>query len=774
MPKTLLKFYIIATLICAPILAFIVLDLIYPPKDINHENYSKIIVAKDGSPLRSFSGANGVWRSPVTLTQVSPLYVEALLGYEDRWFYYHPGINPVALVRAYKLNKKAGKIISGGSTITMQTARLLNPHTRSYKGKLQQLFRALQLEFHYSKNEILEIYLNIAPFGGTQQGVGAASLRYLGKPPVELSHGEAALLAVLPQAPSRYRPDRYPDRATKARDKVLDRLAKRGIWDRETCFEAKQELIPKELFTHPQLAPLLARRLRHTAKPSIPLITTIDQRMQQNLADFSKDYVMQLPDGTSVGVLVVEHESMAVRTYIGSADFLNKDRFGHVDMVQAIRSPGSTLKPFLYGLALDMGLIHSHSLLSDSPRMYGDYRPENFSEGFIGPVTVTHALRRSLNIPALQLMEQVGPATFASRLEAGGLDIHLPQGYQPNLAVILGGVGVSLEHLVEGYTALARKGLSGNLRFTTDELDQPIKQKRMMSEGASWIIRNILKDNPRPDRYHTEAITTPPIAWKTGTSYGFRDTWAVGITPIYTIGVWVGRPDGTPIPGHSGGMTAAPLMLAIADSLIKAGEQFPSQPKTVTNATICWPLGIKDTGNKALCHEKHRAFILDHTIPPTFSSADERDWHVNPITISIKPDTGLLVPTGCDVANTTQKQIALWPKAVEPWIDTSMRRGNQIPETHPRCTSDSSLATGNLKIMGIEQNGIFHFNSDQKQINLNAMGGLGARYWFLDGEFIGKRRKNSHYLHNIKQKGQHQITVRDENGNTDMVSFLIQ
>jgi penicillin-binding protein 1C len=775
MRKRLYRFScIIAACILVLLLIFVVLDIAFPVKNINQNNFSRLIAARDGTPLRSFSGPNGVWRSPVLIKQVSPLYLEALIGYEDRWFYYHPGINPVALFRAYQLNRKAGKIVSGGSTITMQTARLLSPHSRNYLGKIKQIFCALQLECHYSKDEILEIYLNIAPFGGTQEGIGAASLRYLGKMPLELSHSEAALLAVLPQAPSRYRPDRYPAQAKKARDKVLNRLSRYGVWQQEICQDAKQEIISRELFDHPQLAPLLARRLKTFAEPGIPLISTIDAVMQQNLADFSLDYIMQLPAGTSAGLLVVEHNTMAVRAYIGSADFLDKSRFGHVDMVQAIRSPGSTLKPFLYGMALDMGLIHSHSLLSDSPRIYHDYQPENFSKGFSGPVTATHALRRSLNIPALQLMEKVGPITFTGRLMGGGVDIHLPHAYRPSLAVILGGVGVSLEQLVEGYTCLARKGKSSKLKFLEKELQHQVQEKRMMSEGASWIIRNILKDNPRPARYQSEAIISTPIAWKTGTSYGFRDTWALGVTPTYTIGVWIGRPDGTPLPGHSGGMTAAPLLLSIADNLLKKGEHFSKQPLSVSTETICWPLGIKENGNKELCHEKHRAFIVDLTIPPTFSSPDQKDWLVNPISISVSKSTGLLIPTGCKYPNSQQKQIALWPKDVEPWIEQHFRRSQQIPAVDPSCSELAILSTGELKIIGIEQDSIFYFDFRQSQIQLKAIGGLGPRFWFFDGSFIGKIKENSFYLHTVKKKGEHQLTVRDEMGNTDTVSFSIQ
>ena len=359
-------------------------DRVWPlplPKD----DLARVVLAEDGTPLWRFADANGVWRYPVSTDQVSAYYLDALLTYEDRWFFRHPGVNPLALGRAAWQNLTGGRVLSGGSTLSMQVARLLDPHERTLTGKVRQLWRTAQLEWHLSKDQILNLYLNRAPFGGTLQGVAAASWAYLGKSPQHLTHSEAALLAVLPQAPSRLRPDRHPARAQVARDKVLRRVAEYRVWPQTAVDEALQEPLLLAPRLEPSLAPLLARRLNRPHSP--PLIrTTLDANLQRRLEDLLLGWRARLPDHTSAAIVVVETENMAVRAYLGSVDINDTRRFGHVDMISALRSPGSTLKPFLYGMAMDAGLIHSESLLQDVPRRYGDYRPGNFSMGFSGPV----------------------------------------------------------------------------------------------------------------------------------------------------------------------------------------------------------------------------------------------------------------------------------------------------------------------------------------------------------------------------------------------------
>ncbi len=752
-------------------------DAFFPlPSLIQPHGFARVVVAKDGTPLRAFADSRGVWRYPLTIKDVSPLYLEALLGYEDRWFAYHPGVNPVALVRAWWLNQKHGRIVSGGSTLTMQVARLLAPHKRSYGGKIIQILRAVQLELQYSKTEILEMYLNRAPFGGPLEGVAAASFAYLGKSPKELSRAEAALLAVLPQAPSRLRPDRHPDRATVARNKVLRRLATLNHWSVEQVEDAKKETVAARYFKQPMLAPLLARRLKNKAGYDKPLRTTIDPELQANISDYVAGYVEGLPDATSAGVLVVENDSLAVRAYLGSSDFLDSERFGHVDMVLAIRSPGSTLKPFLYGFALDQGLIHSHSLLADAPRIFGSYRPENFSSGFAGPVSAAEALQRSLNVPAIQVLEGVGPRAFSAKLAAAGVHLKLPQNDAPSLAVILGGAGTSLEQLVSAYTSLGRTGLAGKLRFLEEDIAHVKKGQRVMSEGAAWIVRQILAENPRPDNYRTAAIHRPDIAWKTGTSFGFRDTWAIGVTPRYTIGIWVGRPDGTPIPGHYGAVTAAPLLFAINDALAQEGDFFQGMPNSVNQEIICWPLGIKKDALSSMefCHQQHEAWLLDQNIPPTLADQDERDWLVNPIQFEMSKKSGLMVPAECEMSSTKKVEMALWPKGLEPWLAKQFSR-NQIPAVDPLCQGGRNVAVGDIKIAGLANGAKLYFGSEDTpaRLSLEAIGGLGKRYWFVDGKIVGSNSLGKPLEHLLPGEGEYQVVVTDEQGNSDMVQIEV-
>lgn len=464
------------------------------PLPLREVNPARVVVAHDGTPLWRFADADGIWRYPVTLEEVSPRYLEALINYEDRWFWQHPGVNPLSILRAAWQDLSSGRVISGGSTLTMQVARLLDPHPRTFGGKFRQLWRALQLEWHLSKRDILTLYLNRAPFGGTLQGIGAASWAYLGKPPSQLSYSEAALLAVLPQAPSRLRPDRWPDRAEAARNKVLERMVMQGIWSPRQVEESREEpvwLTPRQM---PQLAPLFSRMMLGKNQGD-KIVTTLDAGLQRQLEELAQNWKGRLPARSSLAMIVVDHTDMSVRGWVGSVDLNDDTRFGHVDMVKAIRSPGSVLKPFVYGLALDDGLIHPASLLQDVPRRSGDYRPGNFDSGFHGPVSMSEALVRSLNLPAVQVLEAYGPKRFAAQLRNSGLPLYLPAGATPNLSLILGGAGARLEDMVAGYSAFARHGKAGKLRLQPGD---SLAERRLMSPGAAWIIRRILADEAQP------------------------------------------------------------------------------------------------------------------------------------------------------------------------------------------------------------------------------------------------------------------------------------
>ncbi|CAG8869476.1 Penicillin-binding protein 1C [Pseudomonas fluorescens] len=746
------------------------------PLPMPADDLARVVLAEDGTPLWRFADADGVWRYPVSREQVSPLYLQALLTYEDRWFYRHPGVNPLALARAAWLNLRGGRVVSGGSTLSMQVARLLDPHPRTLPGKLRQLWRTAQLEWYLSKDQILEIYLNRAPFGGTLQGVAAASWAYLGKSPQHLTPAEAALLAVLPQAPSRLRPDRHPRRAQQARDKVLERLADYQVWPARQVAEAREEpllLAPRQ---EPALAPLLARRLNHRHSP--PLIrTTLDASLQRRLEDLLLGWRARLPERTSAAVLVVESQTMAVRAYLGSVDIGDERRFGHVDMISALRSPGSTLKPFLYGMAMDDGLIHSESLLQDVPRRYGDYRPGNFSMGFSGPVSASSALALSLNLPAVQLLEAYGPKRFAAQMRSAGVPLILPPLAEPNLSLILGGAGSRLQDLVGGYAALARDGHSAKIRLQPQE---PLVERRLLSPGAAWIIRRILGGQARPDRDPTaELVQRPQLAWKTGTSYGFRDAWSIGVGPRYLIGVWIGRPDGTPVPGQFGLASAAPLMLQVHDLLSHRDRQrgivvpVSAVPGNVGVAAICWPLGQPMDRQDPNCRRQRFAWTLDSTTPPTLQAADQ------PLGLGLREkiwvdDQGLRVDESCTGAQ--PRETALWPSALEPWLPRQERRTARLPASDPTCPPRMPATAPPLSIVGIRNGDQLRrpaTSTEPLQLQVSALGGAGRRWWFLNGQPLGETLEQQRLAVHFEQVGRIELTALDESGETARVEFQV-
>ena len=742
------------------------------PKD----GLARVVLAEDGTPLWRFADANGVWRYPVQTSEVSPYYLDALLTYEDRWFYQHPGINPLALARATWQNLTGARVVSGGSTLSMQVARLLDPHSRTFYGKLRQLWRTAQLEWHLSKEEILNLYLNRAPFGGTLQGVAAASWAYLGKSPAQLTHAEAALLAVLPQAPSRLRPDRHPQRAQHARDKVLRRLAEFQVWPPSAVDEALEEPLLLAPRLEPSLAPLLARRLNRPDSP--PLIrTTLDATLQRRLEDLLLGWRARLPEHTSAAILVVEEETMAVRAYLGSVDINDARRFGHVDMISALRSPGSTLKPFLYGMALDEGLIHSESLLQDVPRRYGDYRPGNFSMGFTGAVPASTALSSSLNLPAVQLLEAYGPKRFAAQMRIGGIPLALPALAEPNLALILGGAGSRLEDLVSGYSAFARDGRSATIRLQPDDV---LRERPMLSPGAAWIVRRILSGQARPDRDpRAELVQRPVLAWKTGTSYGFRDAWAIGVGPRYLIGVWIGRPDGTPVPGQFGLASAAPLMLQVHDVLTNRDSQrgitapVKAVPANVGVAAICWPLGQPMSRSDPNCRRQRFAWTLDNTTPPTLQALDQ------PLSVGLKETVwvnakGLRVDAHCPGA--FAKDIALWPAPLEPWLPRAERREARIPAADPDCPPPALAASSPLSIVGVREGDQLRLPAASQQalrLKISALGGSGRRWWFLNGAPLGDSANQDSINASFEQLGRYQLSVLDEAGQTARIEFSV-
>ena len=755
---------------------FFLLDHLNPLPDPNRIQ-SVIVLAEDKTPLRAFADQQGVWRYPVRHDEVSPLYLEALLTYEDRWFYYHFGVNPFALMRAAWQWLDSGRIISGGSTLTMQVARIIDPHPRSLAGKLRQMFRALQLEWYFTKDEILTFYLNLAPFGGPIEGVQTASYAYLHKPVNALSHAEAALLAVLPQAPSRLRPDRHPERAKAYRDKVLSRMGELGVWDETLIAEARVERVFKSTFRQPMVAPLLARRIKDADQyqGQARIHTTIDADLQWAVENIVRSRLGVMPEKASAAVLVMENKTGYVRAYAGSADFFSAQRSGHVDMVQAQRSPGSTLKPFLYGLALEQGLIHSASLLSDVPLKLSGYAPKNFRRDYKGAVTAAEALQLSLNVPAVDLLQRVSPAVLDARLQHGGVRLQYPNNERANLSLILGGVGTQLEGLVRGFSALARDGLSVKPRYTAEE---PLVERRMLSTEASWVVARILRDVEAPPGFSAGSMR---LSWKTGTSYGFRDAWSLGFNQRYTVGIWTGRPDGTPLPGQYGARVSGPLLFEVFQAL-PLPKKVLRQPQQVEQQAICWPLGgrIVDTEEQD-CQQQHQAWTIGGQVPRTPASLHDLSWSAGKQSYWVNPRSGLRLMSDCKSPERSQRTMVQWPVELHPWLSTETLQSMKLPAYDDSCPQRIRRQhTNALAIKSFGMGSVLRLpvvneveGGGRLKVLLHAEGGQGEYLWMVNGVPVGTDLTRQGLGYEFTQPGDYELTVVDAAANVDKIDIRI-
>jgi penicillin-binding protein 1C len=536
--------------------------------------FSTLVVDRNGNLLRPYTTLEGRWRLPATRENVDPRFLAMLLAYEDRRFNAHHGVDPLALGRAFSQLLGNGRVVSGASTLTMQVARLLEPRAeRTFAVKLRQMVRALEIERSLSKDEILTLYLSLAPYGGNLEGVRAAALAYFGKEPRRLTLGEAALLVALPQSPEQRRPDRSIEAARNARDRVLDRVAAAGAVPLDEVARAKHEPVPDGRRPMPMLAPHAADAVVAAVPDRDLHRLTIDATLQKNLEELARERASALGPDVSVAILAVDHATGEVHARVASADYFDIRRAGQVDMTSALRSPGSTLKPFIYGLGFEDGFIHPESLIDDRAVRYGGYAPENFDLTFQGTVTVRRALQLSLNVPAVAVLDKVGSSRFTARLAQAGGTLVLPKGEVPGLAMGLGGVGVSLTDLVTLYAGLARLGTSVPLTERIANAEPPVA-RRLLEPVAAWYVGSILLGTPPPDN-----AAGGRIAYKTGTSYGYRDAWAVGFDGKRTIGVWVGRPDGAPVPGLVGRVAAAPILFDAFARTGKLPAMLPSAPK---------------------------------------------------------------------------------------------------------------------------------------------------------------------------------------------------
>jgi penicillin-binding protein 1C len=527
------------------------LDRAFPPDLHRLDAVGTEVLDRDGRPFALLPAQGGVWRFAASPADVSPAFLDLLIHTEDRRFRLHPGVDPVAVLRAVAQMVRAGHVVSGGSTLAMQAARLLEPRPRTLRSKLIEAARALQLEWRYGRQGVLRIWLTLAPYGGNLEGVRAGSLAWFGREPSALEPDEAALLVAIPRRPEALRPDRHHDAAERLRDRILGPSA-----------AADAAPAPDRRTALPRHAPQVVAGLAAAHPGQTQIATTLDVKLQAALERLASDRLRAMPPRESFAVVIADAASRQIRAAYAGA-WRDADRAGALDLTRAIRSPGSALKPFIYALAFEDGIVGPQTQLADLPRLFGTYAPENFDRGFAGGITAAEALRQSLNLPAVALLDRVGPLRFVEALRNAGAPLHLPRGAAPSLPLALGGGGTTLRDTTGLYAALATDGSARPLTLIAAEASP---SRSFLQQRAAATVANVLT-RPLP------GATLAAVAWKTGTSWGGRDAWAFGFDTRNVVGVWVGRPDGTPVPQATGAMTALPILGSVFDLL-------PHAPRT--------------------------------------------------------------------------------------------------------------------------------------------------------------------------------------------------
>lgn len=774
-PEQFLKFKKTAITIMAAMLiiaAFFTIDAISPfPEHRLSPLPGTIVLDKDGNVLRFFLAPDGSRRIPVTLDQISPVLIKTLISSEDRWFRYHPGVNPVAILRAAISNLSAGEVVSGASTIPMQIVRLCEPRPRTIRSKLIEAFRALQLRLHYSADRLLEAYLNLLPYGGNIVGVEAASRFYFGHSAKNLSLAEAALLTTIPRGPAFYDPLKHPRQSLQGRNHVMDQLGEKGTFTHEQVKRNKYEPIPEKLIIFPMSAPHYTEMV-HNMFGLRPVIKTgLDRSLQTEAQTLVKAYVMDKRSENidNAACVILDISTREVTALVGSADYFESGYGAAINLTDIIRSPGSTLKPFLYALAIDKGYIAPKTFINDIPTDYSGYSPENYDHSYHGRVEAREALAKSLNVPAVRLLARTGVETFLKKLRDGGLSTLDKKSSQYGLPLALGGCGVKLIELVNMYASLADEGRYSPISYTADTVN--VKHKRsMFSPQSSWMVLKMLSSVTRPEMNDTWKLTRdmPEAAWKTGTSFGHRDAWAVGISGKYAVGVWVGNPDGRPRKGISGARDAGPLLFKLL-RLCSPGGRLPEKP-----------LGSKIVTIKVCAHS--------HELPGPFCT-ETTEMEIIPgktimkpcslcRQVMIDPVSGYMVSGTClKNKKLVRKTVRTLPPDLSRWRAENGLEVEKFPPAAPDC---DSIPSGTAPVIVSPSSGTPYIMREDtpakyQKISLeaDADSDSGTLYWYLDGKLIASGNYNKKQFAIIKS-GNHRMAVSDSLGRTDSVNFEVK
>jgi len=746
-------------------LLFLLLDALFP--FYFRVSYSQVIVDQNGKMMYGFLSQDQKWRFKTELSHISPDLKKAFLEKEDKYFYYHFGINPVAIVRAFGLNVFSQKRLSGASTITMQVARLLEPKKRSYWNKLLEAGRALQLEWHYSKDQILELYFNLVPYGSNLEGIKTASLLYFGANPDQLSLAQITDLTIIPNRPTSLGLGKNNALIKEERVRWLKKFQENAVFEPKAIEDALSEDVKIYRRSLPKFALHLAHFL-HQKQSHLPQIhTTISLDIQSKVEKIAAEYIQQFRPYNihNAAVLVVRNSDRSVAAYLGSPDFSDNAHAGQVDGVQAYRSPGSALKPVVYGLAFEKGVGTPKSVISDVEVDFGGYRPENFDKRFNGLITFEKALAHSLNVPAVKILEKIGTSQLIDLLKkAQFLDIQKNE-KKLGLSLSLGGCGVNLWEMAGLYASFANGGIFEPLKIYKNNKEKTAQSQKLFGQESNFMIAQILTQIQRPempnDYLHNPKL--PKIAWKTGTSYGRRDAWSIGFNKNYTIAVWLGNFDGTPSPELVGANAATPLLFRLFNIIdYSPNLDWFETPKSLPSRQVCAESGLVP---EEFCQNTTTDFYIPSVSP--FQKCSHLKY------VFVSENEKMSYCANCLPKNYKKKLYPDLSPEIIAFYEQNQAVFQKIPPHNPSCYQIVENEAPRIvspinerKYLTIDQTGVELLLACQTKANVKKV------FWYVNGHFY-KESAASEKLFFRPLKGKNTVACADEYGQKSEIWFMV-
>ncbi len=757
----------ILSVVAAAALLFLLLDLVFPVD--TGIDFSGTLTDRDNNVIAATLNSSDKWRFRAELEELSPKLTDVTIFKEDRYFYYHPGINIFSLARAFFSNLFFGERTLGASTITMQTVRMLKPKERSYLNKFIEMFRALQLELHYSKDEILEMYFNLLPYGGNIEGAKTASILYLGINPAGMSLSQAAALSVIPQNPNKYRIGRYNSAIEKKKNLILNTLAGSSVFPQKEISGALAEPFHSSRKEIPNYAPHLLNRLAGEYPLKNAIHSKIDSRIQIEASSIIKNYIdnQKLNGIYNAAAIVIDNKTLDVLAYVGSNNFYDSRHSGQVDGIRAVRSPGSALKPLVYAMGFDDGMITPRRVILDVPINSSEYSPDNYSGSFRGEVTVEQSLIHSLNVPAVRVAMDIGCDNFIDRLCKAGFKTVEKKKKGLGLSVVLGGCGVTLEELAGMYSGFGNKGKIRNLRYTGDK-KYDTNTVAVCSPEAAYMISDILMKSARPDVLYgyLSGKDMPIIAWKTGTSYGRRDAWSIGYNPRYTVGVWAGNFSGAASSELTGAKTATPLMFEIFRILGSAGNDKFIKPDGLYTRQV-----DQETG---LLPGEYTTHTVDDLYIPLVSSSEISN---NYSKIFVSMDETVSYCSDClPEGNYKEKVYKRIPPDLASYYEKYSLNYEKIPAHNQECPRIFSGKPPVISYPVAGQEYLLQKSGDSRiMLQCFTANDVQDVYWYINDKFYTKARNDEKIFFRPNNKGKIKISCSDDMGrNSDIeinVSF---